>query len=384
MNFYWAVPKHSILCATVLIAIILSMLVTAIRAGLLPAGYAKQVHELMKAASEGSEDRKIGDYKWYQAVQVLGELRDCETAEKLASKVWIKSGPDGAALPLRPPDLSDYPAAIAMSRIDLPSVDPVLKEFVAGDKDTLVPALLLTAMMPTEAAVTSVDAFERQCKPHLNDAQRKRLNDLRDTIRAVVHNGRPLVPPIEKELAKHPLVMLRAKMIESNLTALQSHRDWSRLSSQASDCVAALGELRAAEAADFLGPRLLTKVSPQPAAGKERAPAGDAAEAATRPAAHDMLDSYPVAAAMANIGLPSVAPILKQVASGDAEDRTAEVACRVLARMMPRTVAAVFVDEAAGKEQNELAKQRLMKLKAMLLDEPASKPSTKPGLPANK
>ena len=52
--------------------------------------------------------------------------------------------------------------------------------------------------------------------------------------------------------------------------------------------------------------------------------------------------------------------------------------------MMPRTVAAVFAEEAAGKEENQDARIRLLRLRVILLAQPASNPSINPAKAAKK
>jgi len=220
-------------------------------------------------------------------------------------------------------------------------------------------------MLPTDAAIASIDAFERRNDKQLNDSHRTQLKKLRESVRAVVHNGRPAIPPIDKNLAAHPLIVRRAKLIETHLARLGAQRDWGRLTPKDLDAIAALGALRAKEAAELLGSHLLAKAPPRP--GRDQGPNHAGASPPGTPAAQaDALSDYPVALALANIGLPSVSPILQQIILGEDEERTREVAALTLARMMPPLVAAVFVDEAAAKEQTELARQRLVKLKGRI------------------
>jgi hypothetical protein len=212
-------------------------------------------------------------------------------------------------------------------------------------------------MMPIPAAAAAVDAFERSTDARLDPAQREKIRHLKQTIHSL-RNLREAIPPIDKDLARHPLIVQRAGLIESNLALLKAHRDWDRLTAKALEAIAALGSLRAAEAAEFLGPHLLAKAS-----RPEGAPAPDRADGQAA-----ALSDYPVALALADIGLPGVSPILYRIVLGENEARTREVAARTLVRMMPSLVAMAFVDEATAKEQNELAKRRLIKLKERIAD----------------
>jgi hypothetical protein len=328
------------------------------------------IANLLRSVAESKESEPGGDGGWYKAADILGVMRDNRAISVLVAKAWTLSGRGRILTPDRMRGMEDYPAAVALIRIDLPGVDKLLNGFFEEDTHhQLVPAWVLAAMLPTDAAVAWIDAFEQQQDKQLNDAQRQRLRKLRETVRAIVHNGRPTIPPLDKELTKHPLIVQRAGMIETNLKQIRGQREWSELSPRTCDAVAVLGKLRATEAAEFLGQRLLTRASPTPI-GKAPASAKAPSPPTTSPAKNEPLVNYPVAAALTKIGLPSVAPILRQVASGDQEDESRRVAGIALVRMMPPLVAVVFVDEAIGREQNELSKGRLKKLRDLLKQGP--------------
>ena len=311
------------------------------------------------SAGKGNATGKTTLYglTWLQAVKVLGAMRVADASKIIVPDYFIFNG----ISPSHSAGFSDLPVGQALAEIGLPSASPLLHEVIKYKHVGMFPASILTAIMPADAATAFVDAFEHRHASELTVTQRQCLNELKDAIPITVHNGRPRILPLDDALQNYHLIIRRQHMINAAIKVVRQRQDWDLLPSKIREAIDQLGELRSIKAAALLGPYLLV---PDP----------------ERPDSVHLLDRYPVAPALAKIGLPAVQPLLHQIVLGDQPDQTLRVVTATLVKMMPPRVAVTFVNHAIAKEQNQLAKERLEQLKHDLENaEPQSAPQTPHG-----
>lgn len=300
-----------------------------------------QLVHLHKIIAKGPKWPPQKPLPWYTAVDIVGAARDATAINGLLVYWATPSGRGRLLLPTYVPGPADAPALGSLVRIGLPSVSPVLTQMLKQDHTEILAAWFLTQLLPSDAARAYVKTYVSMGQKHLTAEDKKRIATM---LTLLPLNDAPKLQKLGRGVSHYRLLIRRQQLISEALTTIKNSTNWTRSLTKVDDAVDTLRDLRSSKAASILAPYLLF-----------RDPA--------KPKKASTLKRYPVATALAQIGLPTVKPLLHQVVLGDQPAKTLSVAKAVFLKMMPARVAVVFVNHAIAHQENEAAKHRLEKLK---------------------
>jgi len=280
----------------------------------------------------------------HKAVELIGALRDVKGAPVLVQRFGTQTSLLVAKLQksLR----RDFIIA-ALVRIDSPFCEDVFKKFITYPNHPLF-TLYLTAMMPADSAIALVEHYERQYEG-VEGVTEKRMSLLKERIAANRKIPPAPLPPLSNFVLNHPLYHTRQSAIEANLSVLNKRKKMDSLDTETLSAINKLGELRAIEAVQPLVPLLLLK--PQSTDNKEM------------DEKYSLIKDYPVAVALAQIGIPSIWGMLDEIAAGRHNSHYRSVAYQTMVVILPDVAIPGFVNAAIEKNQDdELAQQRLYQM----------------------
>jgi hypothetical protein len=215
----------------------------------------------------------------------------------------------------------------------------------------------LQTLLPLESSLVLIDYFiETEIKESNKNEKnlfglfllRKRLYLLKNTTLS------PL-PKLSDFTLNHPLYKARQSAIELNLTVLKDQKKIIILDTKTLSAIAKLGELRAAEAVETLTPKLLLKPDSSVKLNNDKI-----AEK------YDSIKDYPVAVALAEIGIPSLWGLLNEIAANHHDEPYYQTAYQTMTAILPDVAIPGFVNESLKKHTGEIAQLRLYKMYSLM------------------
>lgn len=226
---------------------------------------------------------------WHVAADLVGVIRETRAIPVLVASLNMPIDRDAAPVKTD----NQFPAIRALEAIGLPAVQPLFDDFISNPKSGAGAVLVRIAPGGEPYAWNAwIDRYVEHSREPLNDAARRRVEQLKESIWGYRLSQRPPEPPIDLGLFNHPIVRERNRLIGESIQFLEGYKDWEHLSPEAARAIQTLGNLRATQAVEILGKHLLVQgESPQPMAMLD-------GQAENLP---DPLASYPAARALVRI-----------------------------------------------------------------------------------
>ena len=288
-------------------------------------------------------------------VELLGALRHVDAIPTLAKNLFQ---PSFGSVPPRAYVL--YPCIAALTRHDSTALESVLAQCKNG-YDPFIVEGYFGRFLPKESFLAIIDEYVEKNVTCLDSDQKQRLLEMKALY--LVGKNAILLPPLSDFVLNHPLYLARQSAIADNLAILTEQKE---IDAKTFSAVAKLGELRAVEAVEPLVPILLVK--PKTASND------DIDER------FDSIKDYPVAIALAQIGIPSIWGLLNEIAANDHDANNhdseyCEVAYKTMTVILPSVAIPGFVNEVLGKQTEEIAHRRLCKIYPLMgLEVPVFEP----------
>jgi len=285
-----------------------------------------------------SGEIRIRPSELLQHVELLGALRHADAIKPLAENLFQVSTHS-----VPPRGCERYPCVLALMRHDSAAFEPILEQCKNGYDSSIVEDFF-GKFLSKESFLAVIDNYIEENVTDLDADQKRRLLEIKERgLRYGVVTDRSLrsLPPLSDFVLNHPLYKARLSAIKANLAALEENKEIV-------SAVQKLGELRAIEAVKLLVPMLLLK--PETLSNNEI------------DKRYDSIEDYPVAVALAQIGIPSIWGLLDEIVANDHDDQYFEVAYKTMTVILPDVAIPGFVNEVMKKQRNEIARQRLYKL----------------------
>jgi hypothetical protein len=245
-------------------------------------------------------------------VELLGALRHFDAIGPLAENLFQ---PSIGMIP--PRAYYRYPCILALVRHDSAALDAILKQCKNG-YDPFIAEGYFSRFFPTASFLAIIDEYVNKNETNLDANQKQRLLELKKHFSGYLVGHYASCPlPLSDFVLTHPLYKARQSSIAENLAAL-------REPDKALSAVQKLGELRAVEAVASLVPMLVT---PE----------------------YRLNGEYPVAVALAQIGIPSIWGLLDEIAAKDHDDEYLTVAYKTMTEILPAVAIPGFVNETVKK-----------------------------------
>lgn len=278
---------------------------------------------------------KANEYPWYAAADVAGAIRETRAIPVLISfhhQVRIEWDD---VVGKRSGAPNDYPAIIALARIGLPAVQPIMDEILRDPGvDLIQMGCVLSRVHQIRNSDQWIDAYVAQSGIELNDDTRTRIRDLKGIVRNF-HWTHWFETSLPGSVLNRSVVQQRNQLIQENIHFLETFDDQKSLTPEAEQVIETLGNLRATEAVQLMVMYLLERQSPQ-----QPMAAHDGAASSPR----DVLAEYPAARALVRIGSTDCIGIMGQMPfRPDQEQEAAAIFATVLCRMMPPEVALQYI-----------------------------------------
>jgi len=287
------------------------------------------------------------DTALYRSAELLGALRlnVREVTDVLIGRLGSLTRLSGGLYR----GLSEDFVATSLARAG--NIEPVLDRILnfGGGENTFT---LFYSILPFESIEALIQEQIDTCK----DVKKK---ENAENFKQRISNWRNTKPESFPSLGTfvltHPLYLARQSTITENLAALRENKE-------VLSAVQKLGELRAVEAVEPLVPMLLLK----PESRLNELEIGEQL---------DSIKDYPVAVALAQIGIPSIWGLLNEIAANDHDDQYLEVAYKTMTVILPAVAIPGFVNETIKKQMDELAHLRLSKMYPLMgLEPPVPQP----------
>lgn len=336
-------------------------------------GTVEQYVEVLKLCQEATAQRKMSPNvaadreALTQYAQIFGDGRYVRAVAWLSSHLAVES-----PIMFEPRGLvgvtEQYPAVGACISIGLPSVVPVLQSLIQRPEERFQAGYVIRNVLPKGVAMAWLLEFRNELKAD----ERKTLDALIDDLRSfdeskfaalpaasrieISDSAPKTVPTATAVLSDNPAVKkaaleqmreIRRYLIGERMRSAKRLEKWDINERETRTIVDELSSMRAGESAVLLAPHVALKRS-----GPIAATQGEST----------VVDEYPVASALAEIGLPAVRPLLSVVMEGEQEEPTRQAAVLVFRKMMPRTAAIALVDAETKRTPDGPARERLRKL----------------------
>jgi hypothetical protein len=321
------------------------------------------------------------DNNVYLTVELLGAIRNKDVTEILVSKTNVIPQ-SGTSLLRRFRDQFYYTALIRIG--DSKSIELLLEKWCHEPNNIRGISLYLEILLVKDSLLPLLDDFIKQPQISSDDFKKQNILDLRTRIVSIPQNyvinstderttkrkrnktREPLqyseqlsysylpsdiLPPLSDFVLNHPLYKARQAEIKTNLEILQKSKKITDLDAELLNAIFKLEEVRAVEAVEFFVPKLLLKLDSSIKSQKQ-----------TIDTKYVSIKDYPVAVALAEIGIPSIWGLLDEIAKSEDGTEYREIAYQTMTAILPAVAIPGFVNESLKKHTGEIAQLRLYKM----------------------
>ncbi|MDR0609028.1 MAG: hypothetical protein LBG58_02870 [Planctomycetaceae bacterium] len=280
----------------------------------------------------------------FHAVEILGSIRCTKSSQPLIKRINCLTRTMGGL----PRGFKDAYVAAALVRIaDYQCIKIVLEQEEYFSIYPFYSDCFFGSVMPLDSMIAVIDDY-LETSSNLSVSKKEKILNLKQRLLAVSHVAPEKIPSLSDFTLNHQLYKKHQSVIDLNLLILKEQRNIIELNLKTFNAIQKLGELRAVEAVEVLTPYLLLQSTTEVIKPDEK---------------YTALKKYPVAVSLAQIGIPSIRGLLKEIAQGNGDNPGyVEISYKTMSTILPSVAILGFVDEAIENEKSEEAKSRLEKL----------------------